>query len=277
MQKAFIIFLITLLSLLSSQFKQAYSITRGGDFLLVQSETSSAFDILRNQDSNQDERNISIFSYKPTQNEFKTYIYFVFIFLFIILIIIKLTSPEYFPDLFSSLWNTNYLLSRISKSKFNISLNSIFLDFIFFVTISYFFYQYLYSVYEIDYYLIFGGILGFTFIQMLLVIITYNLFFGSVAINVHLSNILISNRIIGIIFVPLLFIITYINHSYQAIGLNILLVILVGIVILRTYRIINQLKIINNFSFLFRFVYICTFELSVYFVCFKAVLLIINS
>ena len=245
--------------------------------LQFQPLTTNPLDFLKDLRSSVNDSKFSFLSNNPGQNEYKTPLYFTFIFFFFILIIIKLSSPEYFPDLFSSLFKKNYLLSRISKSKFNISINNILLDFIFFSVLSFFLYQYLYSDYQIEYYLIFGGLLTFTIIQFLIITIAYKLFFGTGNVNIHLTNLVISNRIIGVIFAPLLFIITYLQRIYQPIGLNILLFSLVLIIIIRIYRILYQLKFMYNYSFSFIIIYICTFELSVYFVCFKIVSIFINT
>jgi hypothetical protein len=237
----------------------------------------SSYNIIENLRSIVNESKLSFLSNKPNQNELKTVLYFAFIFFFIILLIIKFSSPEYFPDLFSSLFKKNHLLSRITKTRFSISINSILLDFIYLFVVSFFFYLYLYSFARIEYYLIFAGLLGFTIIQFILINISYRLFFGSGSVNIHLTNILITNRITGIIFAPLLFIITYIHQNYQASGLNILLFLFVSIIIIRIYRILNQLKFIYDYSFSYIIIYICTFELSVYFLCFKIVTIFINT
>jgi len=277
MSRTYLILILALLYVHNSQPIYASPLKPFSELNVFQPDIASPFNFLKDLRSSVNESKLSMFSYRPNQNEFKTHLYFAFMFFFFILIIIKLTSPEYFPDLFSSLFKKNYLFSRIQKSKFNISINSIFLDFIFFTVLSFFFFQYLYARFEIEYYLIFGALLGFTIVQMLIILISYNLFFGSGNVNIHLANLVISNRIIGIIFAPLLFIITYLDRSYQLIGLNILLCVLVLIVLIRIYRILNQLKNNYNSSFIFIILYICTFELSVYFVCFKIVLLFINS
>jgi hypothetical protein len=275
--KIYLIFLFVLLNMCNVQSLKASPIKNLSKINISQPQVTSPFNYLKDLRSSAVDSKLSVLSYRPNQNESKTLLYFSFIFFFFILIIIKLSSPEYFSDLFSSLFKKNYLFSSISKSKFNISLNSLFLDFIFAAVLSYFFYQYLYSRYQTEYYIIFAGLVIFTSIQMLIIIIAYNLFFGSENVNIHLTNLLISNRIIGIIFTPLLFIITYTNSVFQSYGLNILMGIFIIIILIRIYRILNQLKIIYNFSFLFILLYICTFELSFYFVCFKAVLLFINS
>jgi hypothetical protein len=237
----------------------------------------SPFDFLKDIRSTVNASKFSFLSYRPNKNEFKTALYFAFIFSFFILLIIKLSSPEYFPDMFSSLFKKNYLISRITKSKFNISINSILLDVVFISFLSFFAYLYLNLITTVEYYLVFAGISAFTIIQFLIISISYILFFGSGSTNIHLTNILISNRITAVIFTPFLFIITYLQNIYQPIGLNILLLILIIIIIIRIYRILNQLKFLYNYSYSFIIIYICTFELSVYFVCFKIVSIFINT
>jgi hypothetical protein len=239
--------------------------------------TVSPFDFLKDLRTSVNDSKFSFLTYRPNQNEFKTALYFAFIFFFFILLIIKFSSPEYFPDLFASFFKKNYLISRITKSKFNISINSILLDIIFISVLSFFFYMYLNSITQIEYYLIFAGVSAFSILQFLIISISYKLFFGAGIINIHLTNILISNRIIGVILAPFLFIITYLQNIYQPIGLNLLLLFLIGIILIRIYRILNQLKFIHNSGFSYIIIYICTFELSVYFVCFKIVSIFINS
>jgi hypothetical protein len=277
MTRIYMILIFTLIFLNNVPTLNASPLKANPEYNVSKSDEISPLNFLKDLKSTIDQSKLSIFSYRPNQNEYKTHLYFVFIFFFFILIIIRLSSPDYFSDLFLSLFKKNYLFSRIQKSKFNISINSIFLDIIFIAVLSFFLFQYLYTRFELEYYLVLGGLLLFTFIQMLIILISYYLFFGTGNVNVHLTNLIISNRIIGIIFAPLLFIITYLNQAYQPIGLNILLGIFVLIIFIRIYRIINQLKIIYNFNFLFIILYICTFELSVYFVCFKIVLLSMNS
>jgi hypothetical protein len=243
----------------------------------IQPHVVSPFDFLKELRSSVNDSKLSFLTYRPNQNEFKTILYFVFIFFFLILLIIKFSSPEYFPDLFSSFFKKNYLISRITKSKFNISINSILLDIISISVLSFFLYLYLNNFIQIEYYLIFAGILAFSIIQFFIISISYKLFFGADNINIHLTNLLISNRIAGVVFAPFLFVITYLQSIYQPIGLNLLLLSLAGIIMLRIYRILQQLKFIHNSGFSYIFIYICTFELSVYFVCFKIVSIFINS
>jgi len=255
---------------------EASPITRSINLNIFQPSVQTPFSFLKEFKTSLNDNKFSLITDRLDQNLTKTNLYFAFIFFFFLLIIIKLTTPDYFTDLFSCLFKKNYLFAKSPKTKFNISINSIIIDFITLCVVSYFFYQYLYTKYEIQYYLIFGSILAFTVIQILIILFSYNLFFGSGNINIHITNLLISNRIIGIIFTPSLFVITYLNPVYQTIGLYILFFILIIILLVRIYRILNQLKIIYNFSFLFIFLYICTFELSIYFLCFKVVLLFYN-
>ena len=277
MLRTYFLIIFALLFLNTSEKANAAPLISFSTNIDFQPRVTSPFEFLKDLRSTVNDSKFSFLSYRPNQHEFKTPLYFIFIFFFIILLIIKFSSPEYFADLFSSLFKKNYLLSRITKSKFNISINSILLDFIFISVLSFFFYLYLYSIAQIEYYLIFGGILTFTIIQYVIILISYNLFFGSGNINIHLTNLVISNRIVGIIFAPFLFILTFVQQIYQPIGLNILLCSLVLIILIRIYRILHQLNFIYNYSFSFIIIYICTFELSVYFVCFKIVSIFINS
>lgn len=277
MSKKYFILILTLICLINTGTINASTNKIFPEFNISQPSATSPIDFFKELRQSVNDSKLSILPYRPNQNEFKTYLFFAFIFAFFILLLIKLSSADYFSDLFTSFFKKNYFFSKNQKSKFNISFNSIFLDVIFFITISYFFFQYLYTRFELEYYLILGGLIFFTSFQLLIILFSYKLFFGSGNINVHLSNFVLSNRIIGIIFTPLLFIITYLDRAFQPIGLNILLFTLISIILVRIYRIFDQLKIIYNFSFLFIFLYICTFELSIYFVCFKIVLLFFNS
>jgi hypothetical protein len=211
----------------------------------------------------------SIYSLRKIDLRYKSFLYFAFITTFLILIYIKLISPEFLEDLFNSFLKKNYLLGNYSKQGFSLRINNILLDVLFLAIISIYFYELLWPLYHFPYYLVISGLFAFITIQILIIFVFYNIFFGTEFQNIHLTNIFTFNRILGIVFTPLMFIITYLNPEWRSISLAVLLILLVAIIIFRIYRILIQLKNIFKYSFLYIIIYICVFEISLYIVLIK--------
>jgi hypothetical protein len=211
----------------------------------------------------------SIYTLRKDDLKYKTYLYFAFIFIFFILVYIKLSSPDYLEDLFTGFLKKGHLISGYSKQKSGIGINNILLDVLFLAIISIFFYELFWENFKISYLFIVYALLFFVLFQSGLVFISYRIFFGQQNFNVHLSNIFTFNRVLGIIVTPVMFIITYLDHDYKQIALRVLLLLLASFLIIRLYRIFLQIKNLLNYSFLYIFIYICVFEISLYFILIK--------
>lgn len=204
------------------------------------------------------------------------YLYWLFILLFIAVLYLKFSNPENFTATFKYMLNGRFFMDEISKAKSSYSINSAILDLLFVAILAMLFFARLWADYHYFYIEIAGVVLGVYLIQIAMVIIGHTIFFGTEQKNLHLQNILIFNRGLAIIMVPLLFIAVFSKIEIR----NLLLTsggFLIGFIyVFRFFRILFQLKREYTFSYLYIFLYLCIFELSLYFVFIKEIKWLFN-
>ena len=189
-----------------------------------------------------------------------------FLLFFIIIIYIKLASPDYLNTIYQYIMSGSFFLNEIDKSKSGYSLNNTLLDILFVLVLSIFFYEYLWDPYQLFYIEILIGVTVFYFFQVAVSFIFHYIFFATDHRNIHLLNLVLFNRSLAIAITPIIFIGTYINDPYKEYLSYFILLFIMIVYLYRIFRIFSQLKMLHSFNYLYIILYLCVFELSLYFI-----------
>jgi hypothetical protein len=200
---------------------------------------------------------------------FMTYPYLLFLSILFLLILIKNMVPDYFKDLFSGFTHPESLLSNLSQRKISLRISNILIDLSKLAIISLLLYEYLIIYNKVEYINIIYVLGGFTIIKALISYPFYYIFFGKNKINIQVKTISLFNRILFLFILPLVIISIYTTNPVKQIIIWITALIFIIFFIIRTFSIFLQIKNYYNYNSLYIFLYICIFEISLYFVFFK--------
>ncbi|MEA3497399.1 MAG: DUF4271 domain-containing protein [Bacteroidota bacterium] len=198
-----------------------------------------------------------------------TLLFYAFIMLFIIIIFIRTASSEYYDDLYKSIFSKEYLIREYKRKHSTFLINNILLDIVFIIILSIFFFEFLWNEYHYLYAEILLWITGFFISQIIIVSTFYKLMYGTKYNNFHLMTVSRFNRILAIILTPIVFVSTYLKEPYQGYFSQFIILVLIIAISFRTVRIFFQIKKVFTFSSLYIFLYLCTFEISLYILFFK--------
>jgi len=201
--------------------------------------------------------------------KFMTYPYLLFLTVLFLLILIKNVVPDYFKDLFSGFTNPESLLANLSQRKISQRISNIIIDFSKLAIISLLLYEYLINYFEIKYINIIFVLGGFTIIKSILSYPFYYIFFGKNKIHIQIKTISLYNRILFLFVLPLVIISVYTINPVKQIIMWLAVFIFIIFFMIRTFSIFLQIKNYYNYNSLYIFLYICIFEISLYFVFFK--------
>lgn len=200
-----------------------------------------------------------------------TIFFFLLILFFLIIVLIKVINPDYFASIFIQTLNSDALIDNIFKRELRsvILVNNTLLDLIFVITLSMFLLKFNISENQNNFFSVIQIVVILYFIQIVITTIFYPVFFKRETPNVHLSQILVFNRAFGIILVPSLLLI---NYSYEPVNQLTYILLKYFLIFIILYRIIKNFIVIqriNGANLFYVLLYLCVFELSLYFVIIK--------
>jgi hypothetical protein len=196
-------------------------------------------------------------------------ILFAFLVIFIIIAYFKVVKSGFMNELLFSVQKEEYIITELHRQKRASFYSKFFLDLVFIILVSVFITKFFHGSIRYNFRMILFGVLVVFFFQFVVISIFYKIFFGSRTFNIHLINLLVFNRFLAIFLSPLVFLMLYVPEPYSLYISMIIIILSLITLLIRTFRIFIQLKRVSSFNFLYIILYICVFEISLYFVIIK--------
>ncbi|NLJ07866.1 MAG: DUF4271 domain-containing protein [Sphingobacteriales bacterium] len=210
---------------------------------------------------------------KPREkyNLFSTYLFFALIFMLLIVLLIRILNPDYFLNIFRNTYSTTSFLDNLSKKEAQsfLLINNIILDIIFIFSLSLFFLKLSEIRSVMGYWQIFRIITLLYLVQIMIIRIFYRVFFKRGTENVHLSQILTFNRMAGVLLIPFLILIYFASPPINKFAFEIIKVFLIVMILFRLIKNYFIIKKINLSNLFYVLLYLCVFEISLYFAIIK--------
>jgi len=207
--------------------------------------------------------------FKKNRLEDNPTLFFSFILIFSIILYTIFITPDYFRNLIFIITKQRYLIEGSTTRKMPFLVNNVILDLVFIAVTSLIIFLYQWEKAHFLYAEILLTIGGLYTIQVILSYIAYYVFFGSKYKNLHVANIVNFNRAFSWILVPVSFLIIYGFGNLKDTLFTVLLYFTLGLVVYRMGRTYIQIKKQYSFNALYILLYLCVFELSLYFIFIK--------